>query len=70
MTYLKSALVGVLTALLAVVIVVLAMLRVWTSEGSGTMFISIDSWQILLAAFVGFAAGFSFTFRRSRTRRA
>ena len=70
MTYLKSTLVGSFTALIAVTIVVLAMLRVWVSEGSGAVFISISSWQILLAALVGFAAGFWFTLRRARARHA
>ena len=74
MTYAKSILVGILTALLAVVIVVLAMLRVWMSVGDGSgdggMYLSINSWQILLAALVGFAAGFWFTLRRSKARAA
>ena len=74
MTYAKSILVGILTALLAVVIVVLAMLRVWMSVGDGSgdggMYLSISSWQILLAALVGFAAGFWFTLRRSKARAA
>lgn len=74
MTYAKSILVGILTALVAVVIVVLAMLRVWMSVGDGSgdggMYLSINSWQILLAALVGFAAGFWFTLRRSKARAA
>ena len=70
MTYLKSALVGVFTALFAVIIVVLAMTRFWMSEGSGATFVVIDSWQILLAALVGFAAGFWWTLRRARARHA
>ena len=74
MTYAKSILVGILTALVAVVIVVLAMLRVWMSVGDGSgdggMYLSISSWQILLAAVVGFAAGFWFTLRRSKARAA
>jgi hypothetical protein len=73
-TYAKSILVGILTALVAVVIVVLAMLRVWMSVGDGSgdggMYLSINSWQILLAALVGFAAGFWFTLRRSKARAA
>ena len=68
MTYLKSALVGVFAALLAVIIVVLAMTRFWMSDGSSVTFIVIDSWQILLAALVGFAAGFWWTLRRARAR--
>jgi hypothetical protein len=74
LTYAKSILVGILTALLAVVIVVLAMLRVWMSVGDGSgdggMYLSISSWQILLAALVGFTAGFWFTLRRSKARAA
>ena len=68
MTYLKSALVGVFAALFAVIIVVLAMTRFWMSEGSSATFIVIDSWQILLAALVGFAARFWWTLRRARAR--
>ena len=70
MTYLKSALVGVFTALFAVIIVVLAMTRFWNSSGVGAVVVSISSWQILAAAFIGFAAGFWFTLRRARARRA
>ena len=70
MTYLKSALVGIVTALIAVIILVLAMLRLWMSEGSGGIFIAFSEWQILLAALVGFAAGFGFMLRRSRARPA
>jgi len=66
MTFFKSTVVGIVTALLAVVFVVFAMLRVDVSEGSGAMFMSISSWQILLAALVGFAAGFWFALRRAR----
>jgi hypothetical protein len=73
-TYLKSALVGLVTALIAVIIVVLAMLRVWMSVGDGSgdagMYLSISSWQILLAAVVGFALGFWLMLRRSRSRLA
>ena len=69
-SYFKSTLVGIVTALIAVAIVVFAMLRLEVSEGSGAMFISISSWQILLAACVGFAAGFWFTLRRARSRHA
>lgn len=70
MPYFKSALVGIVTAVIAVLIVVIAMLRVAMSEGSGAMFVSISSWQILAAALVGFAAGFRLSLRRSRVRQA
>ena len=69
-TLLKSAIVGLTTASIAVIAVTLAMLRVWMSEGSGTVFISISSWQILVTALLGFAAGFWFSRRRSRVRQA
>lgn len=74
MTYVKSALVGLLTALIAVIIVVLVMLRVWMSDGSGSggggMYVSISSWQILVAALAGFAAGFWLMLRRARVRQS
>jgi hypothetical protein len=70
MSYFKSAIVGVITALLAVLIVVFVMLRIEVSEGSGAMFVSLSSWQILAAALVGFVAGFRFTLRRARMRHA
>jgi putative flippase GtrA len=66
MIYLKSALVGVLTAVVAAVIVIAALLRVWSSDGMVATYISIESWQIVLAVLVGFAAGFWWTFRRLR----
>jgi hypothetical protein len=74
MTYFKSVLAGLATALIAVIIVVLSMLQVWMSAGSGSgdagMYLSISSWQILLAAAVGFAVGFWLMLRRSRSRLA
>lgn len=69
-TYFKSTLVGIITALLAVIIVVLVMLRVWMSDGAGGIFISFSTSQLLIAALVGFAAGFWFSRRRSRVRQA
>jgi len=39
--------VGVLTAFLAVAIVVAGLLRIWVSDGMAATFVSIDSWQIL-----------------------
>jgi hypothetical protein len=69
MAYLKSVLVGVLTAVVAVVIVVAAFLRLSYSEGSGALFINIAEWQILAAALFGFAAGFWWTLRRLKRDR-
>ena len=69
MIYLKSALVGVLTAVVAVAIVVVALLRISYAEGSGGVFIHIAEWQILTAALLGFAAGFWWTRRRLKRDR-
>jgi hypothetical protein len=72
--YFKSAVVGVVTALIAVIFVVLTMLRVWmtddTGAGGGGMYLSISAWQVVLAALVGFAAGFWFSLRRGRVPQA
>lgn len=72
MTYFKSVLAGLTAALIAVIVLVLTMLRVWMSAGEGSgdsgMYLSISSWQILLAALVGFAVGFWLMLRRSRSR--
>ena len=68
MIYVKSALVGLLTACLAVVMTVAALIRVEYSEGSGAAFASVSSWQILAAGIVGFAAGCCWMLRRARTR--
>ena len=66
--YLKSALVGALTACIAIVITVAVMVRINYSEGSGAVFVSVSSWQILAAAAVGFAAGCWWMLRRTRRR--
>lgn len=66
MVYVKSALVGLFTACIAVAIVIFAMLRGAYGEGSGSMSVYIASWQILAAALTGFAIGFWLTLRRRR----
>jgi preprotein translocase subunit SecG len=66
MVYLKSALVGILTAVVAVAILVAVLLRISYSEGSGALFINIAEWQILAAALAGFGAGFWWRLRRLR----
>ena len=66
MIYFKSTSVGLFTAFIAVVIVVLASLRVLYGEGSGAASMSIGSGQILAAGLAGFAVGFWLTLRRGR----
>ena len=66
--YLRSALVGALTACVAVVITIALMVRLEYSDGSGAVFVSVSSWQILAAALVGFAAGCWWMLRRRRHR--
>jgi hypothetical protein len=68
MIYLKSALVGLLTACVAVLITVAALVRVEYSDGSGAAYASVNSWQILIAATVGFGVGCWWTLRRARPR--
>ena len=69
MRYLMSALVGALTACIAVVITVVLMLRLDYSDGSGAAFVSVSSWQILAAALLGFTAGTWWMLRHVRRRR-
>jgi hypothetical protein len=66
MVYLKSALVGILTAVVAVAILVAVLLRISYSEGSGALFINIAEWQILAAALAPIGAGFWWRLRRLR----
>jgi hypothetical protein len=68
MIYLKSALVGVLTACVATLITVAALIRLEYSDGSGAAFVSVSSWQILTAAIIGFGIGCWWTLRRARPR--
>ena len=68
MIYLRSALVGVVTACVAVFITVAALVRVEYADGSGAAYASISSWQILAAAAVGFGVGWWWTRRRARPR--
>ena len=70
MKYLRSALVGALTACVAVVITIALMVRLEYSDGSGAVFVSVSSWQILAAALVGFAAGYWWMLQRGRRRHA
>ena len=67
MLYFKSTLVGLFTACIAIAIVVVAMIRLSYGEGSGAIYLSMSSWQILSAGLVGFAAGFWLMLRRGHT---
>ena len=55
MLYVKSTLVGLFTAGIAIALVIVAMLRFAYGEGSGSMSVYIGSWQILAAGLTGFA---------------
>ena len=68
MIYLKSALVGVLTACVGVLITLAVLVRMEYSDGSGAIFLFVNSWQILTAAIVGFGIGCWWTLRRARRR--
>ena len=68
MIYLKSAFAGVLTACVAVLITLAALIRVDYAGGSGAVYMSVSSWQILAAAIVGFGVGCWGTLRRARPR--
>jgi hypothetical protein len=67
--YFKSAIVGLLTALLAIVIVTLAQVRLAYGQGTGTMSVSIAEWLILATGAIGFAVGFTWKVRRGRALR-
>jgi hypothetical protein len=82
-TYLKSALVGIVAALAASVIWIAATLvlpiaapflisRIFGSDGAAGAGASVGSGSITIAGLVGFIAGFAWQFRRinqSRTKR-
>jgi hypothetical protein len=64
-----SGLVGWDTALLAILVVTLALVRIAYGEGTGAVSVAIDEWLIVATGFIGFAAGFMWMLRRSRTLR-
>ena len=66
MRYLKSVLVGLFTALFAIVVVILALVRVSYGDGSSTVSVSVSEWHTLTAGLIGFVAGFWWTLRRGR----
>jgi hypothetical protein len=70
MAYFKSALFGIAGSVLAVVIVIAALFRLSYGEGAGALSVSVGSVQIVIAALVGFVAGFWWKFRRLRLRQA
>jgi preprotein translocase subunit SecG len=67
--YLKSALLGIVRAFVAIVIVMVVLLQLSFGEGSGAAFLLISEWQILVAGVTGFCLGFWGTLRRGRTLR-
>jgi hypothetical protein len=67
MIYVKGVLVGLLTAFAAIVVVTAALLQLSFGEGSGSAFVMLTEWQILIAAVTGFAIGFWLTVRRGRS---
>jgi len=72
MAYLKGVLWGLIGAVLAAVVtlvaLVLATLRVWGDDGMGGMYVSVSEGPVVIAAILGFAAGFLRGVRRSRPR--
>jgi hypothetical protein len=80
MLFLKALAVGVVSGLLLAVLWVLAalwlplyvdtLLSYWRNEGGGVGASSVGSGSALLAAIVGFAAGFYWTIRRARHQRS
>jgi H+/Cl- antiporter ClcA len=68
--YGKPVAVGLLTALLAVVILIAASINASFGEGSSTITISVEESWMLAAALLGFAIGFGWMVRRRRRRRS
>jgi hypothetical protein len=79
MRYMKATVVGIVSGLLLAILWVLA--AIWVPiyaamflsqlrhEGAGGGAAYVGSGSVMLAAFVGFAAGFYWTVRRARHRR-
>jgi hypothetical protein len=70
MAYFKSALFGLAGSFLAVVIVIAALIRLSYGDGTGGIFVSVGSVQIVIAALIGFVVGFWWKCRRLRLRQA
>ena len=67
--YLKGIALGLLTGLIAVVLLAAALLRLSGGEGVAAASVVIDSFSMLVAAVFGFALGFWWVLHRSRRRR-
>lgn len=71
MIYLKSAVAGVLVALLALIVMVVLTTRVWVDVGEGSGGIGAVSAPFAVSLpvlMIAFAAGFIWRFRRLRRR--
>jgi hypothetical protein len=68
MSTLSSVLVGVGTAILAVVAWILASVSVEVGAGAGAVTVALDSGWVTVAAMVGFIAGFTLHRRRAKRR--
>ena len=66
MRYGKAVAVGLLTALLAVVILIAASINASFGEGASALSIVVDSTSLLGAALLGFVIGFGWMARRGR----